>query len=45
MMLCGAGLVCGKTRWGTVERWLNDAVWGRSGMWLDKVRHFGEMVD
>ena len=21
-------------------RWLNDAVWGRSGMLLDKVRHY-----
>ena len=42
MMLCGAGLVCGyDTRLGTVERWLNDAVWGMSGMWLYKVRHCG----
>ena len=29
-----------------MERWLNDTVWGGgSGMWLDKVRHCGEMVE
>ena len=45
MMLCRAGLVCGQTGRGTVKKWLNDAVWGRSGMWLDEVRHCGEMVE
>ena len=39
-MLCGACLACGYYR-----KMVEYAVWGMSGMWLDKVRHCGKMVE
>ena len=45
MILCGAGLVCGWSGRGIVAKCLNDAVWGRSGMWLVRARHCGKMFE
>ena len=45
MMLCRASLVCGWSRRSTVERCLNDVVWGRSAVWQNMFKVIIQCID